>query len=61
MFSRTAQQATAASLATVVTLIVLIGLNGLAVQPHADAVMARATAPASTQIVVVVGQRLPRG
>jgi hypothetical protein len=61
MFNRTAQQATAASLATVATLAILIGLNGLAVQPHADAVLARAATPADTQVIVIVGQRLPRG
>jgi hypothetical protein len=61
MFSRNAQQATAASLATVATLAMLIGLNGLAALPHADAVMARSASPAATQVIVVVGQRLPRG
>lgn len=61
MFSRTTQQAAAASLATVATLAMLVGLNGLASQPHANAVLARASAPASTQVIVIVGQRLPRG
>jgi hypothetical protein len=61
MINRTARQATSATLASIVTLAMLLSVNGLAQQPHTEAVMAKSAAQTPTQVVTVVGQRAARG
>ncbi len=60
MSRHTVRQASAFGFAAVVTLVMLFGVNGLALQPHADAALASAATPAAAQVVVVTGQRAPR-
>ncbi len=60
MSRHTTRQASAFGFAAVVTLVMLFGVNGLALQPHADATLSTAATPAAAQVVLVTGQRVPR-
>lgn len=52
-------QVTALGLAALVTLTLLAGIEQLAVAPAHEATLAQQAAP--VQVVVVTGQRVPRG
>lgn len=59
--SSTTARSSFAALALAVTLSLLASVSGIADRQMDKALMAQADASAATQVVVVTGQRLPRG